>query len=473
MWIWPPLVLYYLKKRKVAVEKTAFALFVIAMIALPMLIKFDLPSIPPISKETSTLLAILAFCAWRQRKRLAKAKPFRGLDLFLVLSMLATLGTAYTNPDPLEYGSWITTHIQGLTMRDSLSMSMRDAFDLWLPFFVGRMLFTTSRDVEDMLFILAVAGLWYSLACLVEIRMSPQVHAWIYGYAPHRDFAQTIRWGGFRPMVCMAHGLAVAMFMTASTVAASVLTRLQPRPKLTRFKLAPRSAAIFLSVIVLALKSTGAIIYAILFVPLAHRAKPKTLVTISVVIAAFLGAYPMLRAFEVIPTASIVSFAESAFGGERAQSIAFRFDNEDQLLEKAMQRRYFGWGSYGRERIYDEEMGKELTIADSEWIMIVATRGVVGFAATFAVLIVPIFAMRKRIKKIRDRRDQTLIAGLTLILAVYCLDMIPNSSFSIIPFILAGALWTTSANMVKGAAGPSPPAPAPVPPHYPQPATAR
>lgn len=457
MYLWPPIVLYVLMRKKAAFERTAFALFVTAMLALPMLIQFDLPSVPPISKEGSTILAVLIFCVWRQRKRIKQAKPFRGMDLFVVVSMLAAVGTALTNEDPLAYGSWITTHIPGLKIKDAISLGIRDLVRIFLPFFLGRMLFRTTDDLEDMIKIVAVAGIWYSLACLIEIRLSPQVHAWIYGYAPHTDFAQTIRWGGFRPMVCMAHGLAVAMFMTAATMSAGLLARFKQR--LTRFKLTAKTSMIYLGVILLACKSTGAIIYAFLFVPTVWRAKPKTMVRVALFLAGFVAVYPTLRAFDIFPTEALVAQAKSTFGPERAQSMEFRFTNEDLLLNKAMSRQWFGWGGFGRGRLYDDEMGKEVTIADGQWIIVLSTRGIVGAFCYFALLLGPIFAMRKRIRKIKDKREQLLASGTTLILAVYCLDMVPNASYSSIPFILAGALWTISQNMVKGTASPAPAAP--------------
>ena len=141
----------------------------------------------------------------------------------------------------------------------------------------------------------------------------------------------------------------------------------------------------------------------------------------------------------------------------------FRFDNEDLLLKKAMSRQYFGWGGFGRGRLYDSEMGKEITIADGQWIIVLSMRGVVGLFCYLGILLVPIFAVRKRFRKIKDPKEKHLLAGATLILAVYCTDMIPNSAFSVMPFIVAGAIWTVSANMAKGVATPKTGAVAPPP----------
>ena len=46
---------------------------------------------------------------------------------------------------------------------------------------------------------------------LVEVRLSPQINTWIYGFFQH-DFIQMMRYGGFRPIVFLPHGLWVAFF---------------------------------------------------------------------------------------------------------------------------------------------------------------------------------------------------------------------------------------------------------------------
>ena len=82
------------------------------------------------------------------------------------------------------------------------------------------------EHVQGPLLVLAGAGLIYSLFILFELRMSPNLHRWIYGFGQH-GFSQHIRWGGYRPMVFMAAGLAVALFITNALMAAGALTRLR------------------------------------------------------------------------------------------------------------------------------------------------------------------------------------------------------------------------------------------------------
>jgi O-antigen ligase len=251
-------------------------------------------------------------------------------------------------------------------------------------------------------------------------------------------------------MVFMAHGLAVSMFMCAACMCCVMLGR--HRQKITPFKISAKAVSWFLFLILIACKSTGGILYGLIFVPMVAKLKPKNIVRVAVVIALFVTIYPTLRATRVFPAQQFVALSKDVFGEERAQSMAFRFENEELLLDKAFTRMWFGWGGEGRGRVYDEEMGKEITIADGWWIIVLSQRGAIGAICNFAVLLIPIFAMRKRIRKIKDKREAEMIAGLTLVGAVYVLDLVPNGAFSVIPYLLAGALYSISNEMVKGTA---------------------
>ena len=66
---------------------------------------------------------------------------------------------------------------------------------------------------------LVLGGLIYVPFALLEVRISPQLHIWLYGFFPH-DFKQMMRDGSFRPTVFMEHALTLAQFMAAATLAA-------------------------------------------------------------------------------------------------------------------------------------------------------------------------------------------------------------------------------------------------------------
>ncbi|MCK9912753.1 hypothetical protein MXD81_26600, partial [Microbacteriaceae bacterium K1510] len=70
--------------------------------------------------------------------------------------------------------------------------------------------------------------------------------------------------------------------------------------------------------------------------------------------------YPSLRASDLFPTTQLYNMALSV-SEDRAGSLKFRFDQEQQLLDHARERFLFGWGRFGRNRLYDESSGDDLS----------------------------------------------------------------------------------------------------------------
>jgi hypothetical protein len=83
---------------------------------------------------------------------------------------------------------------------------------------------------------------------------------------------------------------------------------------------------------------------------------------------------------------------------ERGASLEFRIINEDMLLEKARERMVFGWGGWGRSRIYNEE-GEDISVTDGYWIILFGTTGLAGLAGFFLIILLPavrfVWAYRK------------------------------------------------------------------------------
>ena len=80
-----------------------------------------------------------------------------------------------------------------------------------LPFFLARSLLAQERALAELPRALVLAGLIYSVPIVIENVIGPELHRMVYGFIQH-DYAQSIRFGGFRPYVFMPHGLWVAFF---------------------------------------------------------------------------------------------------------------------------------------------------------------------------------------------------------------------------------------------------------------------
>ena len=124
---------------------------------------------------------------------------------------------------------------------------------------------------------------------------------------------------------------------------------------------------------------------------------------------------------------------------DRAQSLGTRFENEGLLLDKAWQKPWFGWGRFGRSRVYND-WGKDDSLTDGEWIITIGTFGIVGFVAQFGLLSVTVFRAAASLKFAPTRSEGSYLAALALIVAINMIDLLPNSSISPWSWLLAGAL---------------------------------
>ena len=259
--------------------------------------------------------------------------------------------------------------------------------------------------------------------------MSPQFHYWVYGFHQH-SFLQTLRWGGYRPMVFMAHGLALARFFVVATLAALVIA---PR-KRAILGVPTRLVAAALFVTLILCKSTGAVIYG--FVGLLVAALGRVRLRHAVCGDLRDGRVALSGVARHRCRPGRANFhAAGAVASDREQSLLFRFRNEEELLVKSRQRMAFGWGEYNRSFLFDER-GRPTTITDGHWIVIVGVLGMVGFSATFGMLLFPVFLARRRTRHIRDKSDRMLIAGVSLIIATVAIDLDPQWPLGRIPLPL-------------------------------------
>jgi hypothetical protein len=196
-------------------------------------------------------------------------------------------------------------------------------------------------------------------------------------------------------------------------------------------------------------KTLSAGIYAGIGAPIILLNSPKTQLRIAVVISCLVLAYPLLRLLELFPTQTLTQISESA-GEERSQSLVFRLENESQLLQRVRERPFFGWGGYGRNRVFDEE-GRDLAVTDGLWVIFLGELGVVGFIGLFGLGLVPVFEAFRALRHMRSLPDRCLLASTALLVAVNWADSLPNAlSGGMLMIFLGGAFsGVVAANRVR------------------------
>lgn len=426
--IWPALALYLYSRLPIA-EATVWTILG-GYLLLPAGLDVKFKMIPAFNKDTIPSLTALVGCALYGRRL---PKFFRGFGVQEVLLLCILIGpfiTSMLNGDTIRIGN---TVLPGVGAYDAGSASLYE-FIFILPFFIGRQFLRGADDNERILRILVIAGLAYSLPMIFEIRMSPQLSNWIYGYHPFL-FSEDVRSGGFRPVVFLANGLLVAFFTMTTTVAAAALWRTRSHIGALSFG----GITGYLSFVLVLCKTLGALTYSIVAVPLVRWASPRLQLRVACILVTIAITYPMLRIADLVPTATILDAAH-VVSVDRAESLNTRFVNEDALLEHAWQRPWFGWGRYARNRVYNGWEGRNSTITDGYWIITLGTFGLLGFAATFGLLGLSVFRAATAFKFARTMQEAVYLSALALIVAINIVDLLPNAPMSPWTWLLVGAL---------------------------------
>ena len=431
----PAVVLWLFATRRPAVAVTVTVLG--AYLLLPANYSINLPAVPTLGKSSiPALTAVLAAMIMIKGRRLQALGPdmvlpnllprSRIVRILLILMLAGSIATVLTNGDVLHYGERVQP---ALRPYDAASFFGNILFTL-LPFFLARKYLAHPEAQRILLVGLAVAGALYALPALYEVRFSPQLSRTIYGYFPH-DWRQHLRAGGYRPVVFLPHGLWLAIFLCISFLATLELWRSTSGQSKSRWMM----VAVWLFLTLVLAKGVGALGIAlmlgaiILFLPVRLQVIGASLIAIALL------TYPMLRGAGLVPTEMAVNLAQGV-DPDRASSLRFRLNNEDILLEKANQRPAFGWGGWGRNRVISDE-GQDLSVTDGYWVILIGTRGWIGYLAEYGLLLLPIVFLGLRW---RHLALSPATAGLAMALTANMIDMIPNGTLTSVTWLMAGAL---------------------------------
>ncbi len=421
-----PIVVFWLLVR----YPTKYAIFIAiatATLLLPTGFEVDLPLIPPLNKETITSLSLVVFL-------FLLGKKFRFFQPGFIVKIIIGYLIVIIISSELNVSTEIigSKFLPGLTHYDALSNVIRTL--LWLvPFFLGRYFFTDIKDNEAILKMLVIMALIYSIPMLYEVRMSPQLHNMVYGYQAS-EFIQNMREGGFRPTVFTVGGLPLAFWLSTCIIAVMALHK----NKIRIGKRSPFMILCFLLIVLVLCKTWSAFIYVIMGILFIYMLSPSKQIKWAFLLSALVMLYPVSKMMGIFPDKAIISTI-AEYNTERAQSMETRYVNEEVLLTRALKKPFFGWGGWGRNRLFDYS-GKDIVITDGKWIIEFGIYGAFGFIFYYLILLVPLYYAVKNVKHIDAPKDQIYFALLALILAVCIIDSVPNNNMSPMHLLLAGAL---------------------------------
>jgi len=363
---------------------------------LPQRTEFNLPLVPAMDKVSIPNLAVVIIILFALKIRFSVLPRFMLAKVLTIGFVLCAIPTVLTNPEPILFRVlansdpivFLTDMLPGQSIRDIGSVLIAQMLTL-VPFLLARQFLSSEDGLRELLLAFFVGGLAYSIPALIEIRFSPQMNVWVYGFFQH-SFAQTIRAGGYRPIVFLPHGLWLALFIFMSIVAAAALARVADKENRARMY----GALVYLLVLMVLCKSAGALLFTIALTPLVLFLSPRWQIRAAVVFATIAVVYPMLRNANVIP------------------------------------KPLFGWSGWGRSLVRHPETAEILSIPDGRWIIIFGTFGWLGYICEFGILAFPIFMMGLYILRNRTTPLSPFVGAMILILGATLLDMLINATLT-------------------------------------------
>lgn len=419
-------VLMLLLPARIAVATT----FVIGWLFLPQA-QIELPgALPDWDRAIAIGVSLLAGVVVLDGGRLLRLRPSL-LDLPVGLYCLAVpMASSISN----DLGAY-----------DGLAQAVGIVSMLGVPYLIGRIYFSDAEGLRVLALAVLAAGLIYMPLCMWEMRFSPQLHRTLYGFHQHHIY-QSYRYGGYRPVLFLQHGLAVAMLMTCATLQGFWLW--------TTGNLGRRQAELGMALVVLAAttvfcKSFGAM--------LLLAAGGGALLAIR-----HLGTALPLLLLSLVPPGYMALRTSGAWDGstptlgevdaQREHSYTFRIYNETLLMDKALEQPVFGWGGWGRGAVINEESGRS-TVADGAWIIVLSRYGLFGLTVFTVTYLLPVwlFLGAAGPPSRWHRPEVAAGASLAVMLSIYMVDNLMNAMSSPFNLLAVGGLtgWLVAGRQAR------------------------
>jgi len=399
--------------------------FVLGWMFLPEA-TIPIPGLPDLSKMFASCVAVLVGAFIFDRKTLMAVR-LNAVDIPMLLWCTCPLLSSLAN---------------GIGAYDGMSESLQQTVTWGLPYFVAKVYFADPKGLKTLALGIFIGGIIYIPFCFIEMAISPQLHRMTYGFS-QANILQSMRSGGFRPVVYMQHGLMVAMWMVSASFFGIWLYYAKQLPK--KLPLVPFETKWFIPMLLVTtmlMKSSGAIGLFILGMFTLFFTQRSRIPIIFYILLLIPPAYIITRSTGYWDGTNLSSWIEEKYSAERAQSLQFRFDNEEMLIDKAKEGSFFGWGGWGRNRVYDDT-GKDLTITDGLWIIIYGVRGIYGMVLMTVTVILPMVLMLTKVP-LREWASERYAAAsvFATMLTIYMIDNLLNAMVNPIFMLFAGGINT-------------------------------
>jgi len=417
LFFWVPLTIYWFQKKD---PREAILLSYIGGVLFLPVFSIDLPIIN-YNKYSAIAIAVLLGEVFRSEKvRLNNKNLFdKNMILFCFVSTI------------------ISSLLNGFGLYEGLTVAFDNFFTWGVAFIMGRKYFKSEEDLKLLLKYLLAGVLIYVPLCLYELRMSPQLNIKVYGFFQH-SWGQHFRYGGYRPIVFMNHGLMVSLWLMAGAVSFFWLWRAKIKKKMFKIHL------FFLFIIsfgtLYMTKSKGALFLGIIGILCWFIYKTKKIDKFLTLLMIIFPVYFFLRIQSMITINDITEILSRFFDQERLDSLIFRLRSEETISNSmGFLQLFFGWHRWSRKLGFDPYTNRAVVV-DSLWIIIYGGRGLLGLSSLFILILSGPISIVKKMKREKNICIESI--SLSLVIILFAFDCLSNAMANPIYILCTGALVT-------------------------------
>lgn len=331
---------------------------------------------------------------------------------------------------------------------DGFSQALYQSERWGMPYYIARIYFSDADNITMLAFTIFIGTIVYIPFCWFELILSPQLHRLTYGFH-QSDFLQSLRQGGgYRPMVYMDHGLMTSMWMVLGIFLGVwlFLSGLLPKKIIRIPSLYLLVMLIFTTIMMRSLGAISLLIIGLLILFFSNLTKTTFLLLI-LLIAPHL--YIFTRTTGIWDGRNLSDAISKQYSSDRSESLQFRFDNEKILIDKALKGSFFGWGGFGRSRVYNDK-GRDISITDGLWIITLGQNGIYGLTMLVLAIQCPTMLFILRVKPVEWKTKKWGISAvMAIFLCIYMIDNLLNAMINPVYMLFNGSLISMLLNSSK------------------------
>jgi hypothetical protein len=431
-WVFVVIGIFFYKKAQEAVVASVIIGFLFLPIAT-----FDLQGMPQYNKFTSISLGlILGSILTGQSAKYPLNFGLYDLPMFL-WCFVAPFASSLSN---------------GLGLYDGFASMASHYLKYGVFFWAGRRYFCTPSSLRVLTRGILIGGLAYFPLVIFEARMSPQISNIVYGFI--QDTSPMRRYGGWRPVIFMEHGLMVSLWMAISATVAFWLWKSHELPSVCKIPIELLAFALIGAALLCKSGNGWFFLAAGIGGYYCYKISGSTLIFRCMLM--IIPLYIAARLLNIISVERVRSFAGMLFDEERIESLTVRLMQEDLFGQKAMQRLLFGWGRMGRGWPVDPLSGDRLIqMVDSLWVILLSGNGLFGMSSLFMAIGIGPWKVLGFFKKkgggASGKMEPYQIDGiiLSLIVGFFLIDSLLNAMVSPIYVLCSGALVSCYSRTVE------------------------